>query len=106
MLSRESAGANRAVAANVLDELLRSFHSRKGLSAMVGLEEATQLAHHIEDCLKELKRPDTAISAEGIDRVVGGIAASELLLRAKRKSIPPHYVILVQDLLHDVAEEE
>ena len=105
MLSIESAGANRAVAANVLDELLRNFHSLKGLSAMVGLEEATQLAHHIEDYLKELKRPDTAISAEGIDRVVEGIAAIEQVLEAKRKSEPPPDVSLFLLHLHAVAEE-
>jgi len=105
MLSIESAGANSKVAANVLDELLRNFHSLKGLSAMVGLEEATQLAHHIEDYLKELKRPDTAISAEGIDRVVAGIAAIEQVLEAKRRSEPPPDVSLVLLHLQAVADE-
>jgi two-component system chemotaxis sensor kinase CheA len=36
----------------VLDELFRSFHSLKGLSAMVGFREAEQLAHHLERVLK------------------------------------------------------
>ena len=49
MLSIESAGLDKPVDAGMLDELLRDFHSLKGLSAMVGLEDATQLAHHIEN---------------------------------------------------------
>src|SRR5262245_4589694 len=77
MLSLESMGMNKPVDPRILDELLRNLHSLKGLSAMVGLEDATQLAHHIEDYLKELKRPNTVISAEGIERVVEGIAAIE-----------------------------
>jgi len=32
----------------VLEELFRSFHSLKGISAMVELREAELLAHHME----------------------------------------------------------
>ena len=88
MLSIDAAGHNKPVDPNILDELLRNFHSIKGLSAMVGLEEATQLAHHIEDYLKELKRPAAVVTAEGIERVVHGIAVIEQVVEAKRKSTP------------------
>jgi len=105
MLSIESSGANKPVDANVLDELLRNFHSLKGLSAMVGLEEVTQLAHHIEDYLRELKRPHTAISAEGIERVVEGITAIGHVVEARRKSEPLPDISLT--VLHlDAATEE
>ena len=104
MLSIESAGPNRTVDPNVLDELLRNFHSLKGLSAMVGLEEATQLAHHIEDYLKELKRPFVSITAEGIERVVAGIAGIEKVVEAKRRSETPPDVGML--LLHLQAATE
>ena len=86
MLSIESAGLDKPVDAGMLDELLRDFHSLKGLSAMVGLEDATQLAHHIENYLKELKRPNAAMSADGIERVIAGISAIEQVIEAKRTS--------------------
>jgi two-component system chemotaxis sensor kinase CheA len=86
MLAVESSGPNKPVDTKVLDELLRNFHSLKGLSAMVGMEEATQLSHHIEDYLKELKQQSAVISSEGIENVLAGITAIEQLLAAKRKS--------------------
>jgi two-component system chemotaxis sensor kinase CheA len=97
MLSIESAGANRPLDAAVLDDLLRCFHSLKGLSAMVGLEEATQVAHHVEDYLRELKRPNTVLSAQGIEHVVEGIAAIEQVIEAKRvsKAAPDTSLVLI-----------
>ena len=86
MFSIESSGANKPVDAKVLDELLRNFHSLKGLSAMVGMEEATQLSHHVEDYLKELKRPSAVITSDGIETVLAGITAIEQVLAARRKS--------------------
>lgn len=88
MLAIEASGIEKPVEANVLDELLRNFHSLKGLSAMVGLEEATVLSHHIEDYLKELKRPHSVISREGVERVIAGITAMEQVVEAMRQSTP------------------
>jgi len=39
----------------VLDNLFRSFHTLKGISGMVGLSAAEQLAHHLESYLRELR---------------------------------------------------
>ena len=39
----------------VLDNLFRSFHTLKGISGMVGLGAAEQLAHHLESYLRELR---------------------------------------------------
>src|SRR6476469_2976982 len=68
MLAIEAAGTS-PVEANVLEELLRNFHSLKGLSAMVGVEEVTQLSHAIENYLRELKQPHAVPSAQGIGGV-------------------------------------
>ena len=95
MLSIESTGVNKPIDAGALDELLRNFHSLKGLSAMVGLEDATQLAHHIENYLKELKRPNAVISTDGIERVVDGISAMERVIEARRTSATPPDISMV-----------
>src|SRR5689334_7919704 len=38
-----------------IDELFRSVHSLKGISAMVELREAEQLAHEMETCLAHIR---------------------------------------------------
>ena len=42
--------------AAVLEDLFRSFHSLKGISAMVELREAELLAHHMESCLRAIRQ--------------------------------------------------
>ena len=39
----------------LLDNLFRSFHTLKGISGMVGLSAAEQLAHHLESYLRDLR---------------------------------------------------
>src|SRR5262245_17802648 len=88
MLSIELGDRAGLVNANVLDELLRSFHSLKGLSAMVGIEEATQLAHSLEDYLRNLKEAKIVPSEDAVERVFAGIDAIERVIEARRKSEP------------------
>jgi len=72
---------------------------------MVGVEEVTQLSHHIEDYLRELKRPHTEITPHGITQVVNGINMIEQVLAARRKSetLPDVSTMLV--LLTSASEE-
>src|SRR5215470_896129 len=64
MLQLESQAAGGRVDEHTVDELLRDFHSIKGLSAMVGMEEVSQISHHIEDYLREMKEPGIEVSAD------------------------------------------
>src|SRR5215469_5343234 len=75
MLQLENAGPSEGLKEGVLDTLLRNFHSIKGLSAMVGMEEVTQLSHHLEDYFRELKEPGAELKADGISQVASAIAA-------------------------------
>ena len=54
----------------VVEALFRSFHSLKGISAMVELREAERLAHEMETCLGSMRRDQhyvlTAASFEGL----------------------------------------
>jgi two-component system chemotaxis sensor kinase CheA len=90
---------------SVVDGLLRNFHSIKGLSAMVGMEDVTQLAHHIEDYLRLLKDPRAEVTPDGIAEVLVGINTIEQVLNARRKSEAPPDISQVLVLLTTAADE-
>src|SRR5215203_5323611 len=50
----------------VLEKLFRSFHSFKGISAIVGLTPAETLAHGAEDYLRDLSA-GMPVTAPGLD---------------------------------------
>jgi two-component system chemotaxis sensor kinase CheA len=85
MLHLEKPAGGETVDPGVIDDLLRDFHSIKGLSAMVGMEEVTQLSHHIEDYLREIKHPDADLNAGGISTMAAGVHMIEQVLDARRK---------------------
>jgi len=72
----------------LLDELFRHFHSLKGLSGMVGLSEAEQLAHHMESYLRALRNGQTNLTNAGLDALVDGVKALEQVLTASRAKMP------------------
>ena len=53
---------SRTVDRTLLDNLFRSFHTLKGISGMVGLGAAEQLAHHLESHLRELREGTVVLS--------------------------------------------
>src|SRR3954464_12493613 len=107
MLELEKADPAGKPRGEVLDELLRDFHSIKGLSAMVGMEEVTQLAHHVEDYLRELDQPQAEITTQAISQVLAAIAAIEEVLNARRKSQPlPDVTSMLLTLTHATQEAQ
>lgn len=86
LLALESAlgkpGAERAP----LEELFRIFHSIKGISAMVELRPAEQLAHELEDYLRALRQREVALTAEGIDLLIDGVMRLEQVIGARKES--------------------
>src|SRR5580765_5961896 len=68
----------------VLEELFRSFHSLKGISAMVELREAELLAHEMETCLRAVRQGRAPFSASTIDALVGGTQFLEQVIAARR----------------------
>ena len=79
-----SVGADRPVAAAVLEELFRSFHSIKGISGMVELRAAEMLAHHMESYLRVLRERNSRLTASGLDALVAGVDALERTIAAHR----------------------
>ncbi len=68
----------------VLDELFRHFHSLKGISGMVELRQAEDLAHRLEDYLRALRQGTATLSAEGIDALLDGTMMLERVIGVRR----------------------
>ncbi|HEU4508358.1 MAG TPA: chemotaxis protein CheA [Pyrinomonadaceae bacterium] len=73
-----------AVDRTLLDNLFRSFHTLKGISGMVGLSAAEQLAHHLESYLRELREGTVILSKPGFDALVDGVSLLENVINARR----------------------
>jgi len=76
--------------ASVTEELMRSLHSVKGLSAMVGIHEVEQLAHHMEEYLRGITGDGLPFNEDGIDALAAGIEAIEKMVESRKAgSITP-----------------
>jgi two-component system chemotaxis sensor kinase CheA len=67
----------------VLDNLFRSFHTLKGISGMVGLSAAEQLAHHLESYLRELREGTVLLSDSGFEALSAGVSLLESVINAR-----------------------
>ena len=72
----------------LLDNLFRSFHTLKGISGMVGLSAAEQLAHHLESYLRELREGTVLLSDSGFQALVSGVSLLESVINARRSDQP------------------
>ncbi|HEX5604614.1 MAG TPA: Hpt domain-containing protein, partial [Pyrinomonadaceae bacterium] len=72
----------------LLDNLFRSFHTLKGISGMVGLSAAEQLAHHLESYLRELREGTVQLSDSGFQALVSGVSLLERVINARRSDQP------------------
>ncbi|HSD45716.1 MAG TPA: chemotaxis protein CheA [Pyrinomonadaceae bacterium] len=78
----------RTVDRTLLDNLFRSFHTLKGISGMVGLSAAEQLAHDLESYLRELRDGNVILSATGFKALVDGVSLLESVINARRNDQP------------------
>src|ERR671916_676410 len=69
----------------LLDNLFRSFHTLKGISGMVGLSAAEQLAHHMESYLRALRQGEARLGDEGVEALMAGVLMLEQVIAARRK---------------------
>ncbi len=88
LLALESSIGLGAPPPAVVEELFRSFHSLKGISAMVELREAEQLAHEMESCLRVIRQHEAVLSTAVLDALVGGVHALEQVIAARRAGAP------------------
>ena len=85
LLALEEQAARSGVELSLLDELFRSFHTLKGISGMVGLSEAEQLAHHLESYLRALRQGEVRLGDEGVEALMAGVLMLEQVIASRRK---------------------
>ena len=88
LLALEEQAVGSGVDQALLDELFRSFHTLKGISGMVGLGAAEQLAHHLESYLRALRQGEARPGQEGVNALMGGASMLEQVIAARRKEQP------------------
>lgn len=88
LLALESS-VHGAVDAGVLDELFRSFHSLKGISAMVDVREAERVAHELEAYLRQLRNRELTLGSGAVSVLFDSTAVLETVIAARRAGAPP-----------------
>jgi two-component system chemotaxis sensor kinase CheA len=86
LLSIEQFVGQASVDSAHLDELFRSFHTLKGISAMVGLTPAEELAHKMESYLGALREGRISLLPEGFEALIEGTRTLEKVIEAYRNN--------------------
>jgi two-component system chemotaxis sensor kinase CheA len=82
-----------------IDEILRSAHSLKGASRMMGFKNLETLAHYLETLLTQLNRGEKEVSPPMIDALYRDIDAVTQALGALVEGVePPAIDALIEDL--------
>src|SRR5262245_902977 len=80
LLSLEAAEGQPGVQKKLVDDLFRFYHSLKGISAMVELRPAEQLAHELESYLRAVRAGDVPVTAVGISALIDGTQLLEQIV--------------------------
>jgi two-component system chemotaxis sensor kinase CheA len=86
LLALEAALSSPGAERKPLEDLFRIFHSIKGISGMVELREAEQLAHEMESYLRALRQRETLLTEEGVDTLIDAAARLEQVVVARSRS--------------------
>lgn len=105
LLALEAQVGQASVEQALLDDLFRSFHTLKGISGMVGLSAAEQLAHHMESYLRALRQRETVLSLEGVEALIAGAAMLEQVIAARRNEQPLPAIDAIVARLERVASD-
>ncbi len=86
-LARLEHEPDQAVRARLLEEVFRSYHSIKGLSAMVELHDGERLAHALEECLRGVRHGQPLTNAT-LQALNAGTSQLEALIAAYHRNAP------------------
>jgi two-component system chemotaxis sensor kinase CheA len=75
----------RAIPQGSVNELFRSFHTLKGISAMANVSAAETLAHHMESYLRQLRDGHSALSRDGLVSLIESTKKLEQVVAARRE---------------------
>ncbi len=87
----DSLASGQAIEKNTLNELFRSFHTIKGISAMANVSAAETLAHYMESYLRLLRDGQTVFTEEGLNALIESTKKLEEIVNTRRANgeIPP-----------------
>ena len=105
LLTLEASVGRAEINRTVLDELFRHFHSLKGISGMVELRAAEDLAHGLEDYLRALRQGGVALTAEGVGLLFDGAQTLEQVIAARRAGTPPPTIDVVVSRISRIVAE-
>lgn len=88
-----------------LDEILRSAHSLKGASRMMGIKTMETIAHYLETLLTQLMRGEKAVSPTIMETLYKGVDAVSTALRSQEEGEEPERIEAVLEQIRIVAEE-
>lgn len=84
---------------SLVDELLRSFHTLKGLSGMVGIKEAEALAHQLESYLRALREEQVSLDRPAMEALIAGVKVLEEAIAASgTKTEPPDISVVIRQI--------
>lgn len=89
LLALEDSVGNAGEESALLEELFRTFHSLKGISAMVDLRDAERLAHELESYLRALRADESALTSDALSALSTTASTLESVIEAKRTGGPP-----------------
>jgi two-component system, chemotaxis family, sensor kinase CheA len=88
-----------------LDELFRAFHTIKGISGMVGLSPAEQLAHEMESYLRVLRQGNVVLTKLGFEALLNGTRTLGEIIASHRAHHPlPDITTAVQSIAEAINE--
>jgi two-component system chemotaxis sensor kinase CheA len=87
----DSLAAGQPIHERTVNELFRSFHTLKGISAMANVSAAETLAHYMESYLRMLRDGQIAFSSDGLNILIDSTRKLEEIVRARQDEgeIPP-----------------
>ena len=88
LLAIEPDVGKQPIERTTLNQLFRSFHSLKGLSGMVGVKNAEELAHEMESYLRVLRDQAIILSPPGFDALLAATKGLEQTITAHRHQTP------------------
>ncbi|MES1207246.1 MAG: Hpt domain-containing protein, partial [Pseudomonadota bacterium] len=88
LLAVEAAAALNQPTPRQIRELFRSFHTVKGLAAMVGVEPIVDLAHAMESVLREADAAAARLTAGAVELLLKAVRAIETRVQALGKGQP------------------
>jgi len=106
LLAVEAAAAQNQPTPRQIRELFRSFHTVKGLAAMVGVEPIVDLAHAMESVLRDADVAAARLLPEAVELLLKAVRAIETRVHAlgKGHTVPPASAKLL-DALNGLRQE-